>query len=162
MTFMGEIRAWGDLQDAVRQHLVRACSQHVPPKAVNLDEILEALELAPIRDEIVPVCRELSSLRLERGGKKTYNNMIACYFLDMAKVWQALRRVCASPSEVCFVIGDSAPYGVYVPVIEWFGKLSRAAGFDSWTFEKLRDRNIKWKNRKHRVPLCEGRMWVRG
>ena len=162
MAFMGEIRGWGDLQETVRRHLVRACSQHVPPNSVNLDEVLAAPELAPIRDEIVPVCRELSSVRLERGGKKTYNNMIACYFLDMAQTWQALRRVCASPSEVCFVIGDSAPYGVYVPVIEWFGKLALAAGFESWSFEKLRDRNIKWKNRKHRVPLCEGHLWVRG
>src|ERR1051325_5942036 len=162
MTFMGEIRGWGDLQQAVRQHLVRACSQHVPPNAVNLDEILDAPELAPIRNEIVPVCRELSSVRLERGGKKTYNNMIACYFLDLARVWKSLRRLCASPSEVCFVVGDSAPYGVYVPVVEWFGKLALAAGFDSWTFTKLRDRNIKWKNRKHRVPLYEGYLWVRG
>ncbi len=162
MTFMGEIRGWGDLQEVVRQHLVRACSQHVPPNSVNLDQILESPELVPIRDEIVAVCRKLSSVRLEHGGKKTYNNMIACYFLDMAKVWRSLRRVCASPGEVCFVIGDSAPYGVYVPVIEWFGKLALAAGFESWSFEKLRDRNIKWKNRKHRVPLCEGHLWVRG
>jgi hypothetical protein len=162
MAFMGEIREWGELQDAVRKHLVRACSQHVPPNAVNLDEVLESPELTPIRDEIVPVCRQLSSLRLERGGKKTYNNMIACYFLDMAQVWRALRRVCASPCEVCFVIGDSAPYGVYVPVVEWFGKLARTAGFDSWTFEKIRDRNVKWKNRKHRVPLKEGFLWLRG
>jgi hypothetical protein len=162
MAFMGEIRGWGDLQQTVRRHLVRACSQHVPPNSVNLDEVLAAPELAPVRDEIVPVCRQLSSVRLEHGGKKTYNNMIACYFLDMAQAWKALRRVCASPSEVCFVIGDSAPYGVYVPVIEWFGKLARAADFDSWRFEKLRDRNIKWKNRKHRVPLCEGHLWARG
>jgi len=162
MVFMGEIRGWGDLQDTVRKHLVRACSQHVPPKSVNLDEVLASPELAPIRNEIVPVCRELSSIRLERGGKKTYNNMIACYFLDLAQTWQALRRVCASPCDVCFVIGDSAPYGVYVPVVAWFGKLARAAGFESWTFTKLRDRNIKWKNRKHRVPLCEGHLWVHG
>ncbi len=162
MAFMGEIRGWGDLQETVRRHLVRACSQHVPPNSVNLDAVLESPELAAIRDEITPVCHELSSVRLERGGKKTYNNMIACYFLDLAHTWQALRRVCASPSEVCFVIGDSAPYGVYVPVIEWLGKLSVAAGFESWTFEKLRDRNNKWKNRKHRVPLCEGHLWVRG
>jgi hypothetical protein len=162
MAFMGEIRGWGDLQEAVRRHLVRACSQHVPPNSVNLDEVLASPELAPIRDEIVPVCRELSEVRLERGGKKTYNNMVACYFLDMAQTWLAIRRVCASPCEVCFVIGDSAPYGVYVPVIEWFGKLAQAAGFDSWTFEKLRDRNVKWKNRKHRVPLCEGHLWVGG
>jgi len=82
--------------------------------------------------------------------------------LDMARVWKALRRVCATPSKVCFVVGDSAPYGVYVPVIAWLGRLAEAAGFESWTFEKTRDRNHKWKNRKHRVPLCEGRLWVRG
>lgn len=162
MAFMGEIRGWGDLQESVRRHLIRACSQHVPPNSVDLEEVLAMPELAPIRDEIVPLCRELSSVRLERGGKKTYNNMIACYFLDMARTWNSLRRVCDSPSEVCFVIGDSAPYGVYVPVIEWFGKLALNAGFESWTFTKLRDRNIKWKNRKHRVPLCEGHLWVRG
>jgi hypothetical protein len=162
MTFMGEIRGWGDLQDAVRKHLVRACSQHVPPNSVNLDELLASPEIAPIRDEIVPVCRELSEVRLLRGGKKTYNNMVACYFLDMAQTWGALRRVCASPCELCFVIGDSAPYGVYVPVVEWLVKLAEAAGFDSGTFEKVRDRNIKWKNRKHRVPLKEGRLWLKG
>jgi DNA modification methylase len=162
MAFLGEIRGWGDLQEKVRRHLVRACSQHVPPNGVNLEEVLNSPELSPIRSEIVPVCRELSSVRLERGGKKTYNNMVACYFLDMARVWFALRRVCASPCQVCFVIGDSAPYGIYVPVIEWFGKLAEAAGFDTWSFEKIRDRNVKWKNRKHRVPLCEGHLWVRG
>lgn len=162
MAFLGEIRGWGDLQEAVRKHLVRACSQHVPPGAVDLDAVLASPELAPIRNEIVAVCRELSAVRMERGGRKTYNNMIACYFLDMAQVWRALRRVCASPCEVCFVIGDSAPYGVYVPVIEWLGRLAKGAGFESWSFEKLRDRNVKWKNRKHRVPLCEGHLWVRG
>ena len=162
MAFFGEISGWGDLQDKVRRHLVRACSQHVPPKSVDLDEVLGAVELAPIRTPITKVCRELSVVRMERGGKKTYNNMIACYFHDLARTWLALRRVCDSPCEVCFVIGDSAPYGVYVPVVEWLGELALAAGFKSWEFEKLRDRNHKWKNRKHRVPLCEGNLWVRG
>lgn len=162
MSFMGEVDGWGDLQTKVRQYLVRACSQHVPPNAIDLEKILASPELLPIQDEITPVCRQLSKTRLERGGKKTYNNMIACYFLDLAQVWRALRRSCASPSEVCFVIGDSAPYGIYVPVVEWLAKLALAAGFETWTFEKLRDRNVKWKNRKHRVPLCEGRLWVRG
>lgn len=162
MTFLREISGWGDLQEAVRRHLVRACSQHVPPGSVDLDATLAHADLAPIRDEISEVCRQLSEVRLERGGKKTYNNMVACYFLDMARVWKALRRACATPSEVCFVLGDSAPYGVYVPVAEWHGRLAVAAGFTSWSFERLRDRNTKWKNRKHRVPLCEGRLWVQG
>ncbi|HXG09590.1 MAG TPA: hypothetical protein VNK04_07355 [Gemmataceae bacterium] len=162
MCFLREIDGWGDLQGAVRHRLIRSCSQHVPESAVNLDEVLAAPELAPIRSDLTRVCRQLDRVRRTKGGRKTYHLMVACYFLDMAQVWQALRRVCRRPSRACFVLGDSAPYGVYVPVMEWIGALAQAAGFDSFAFEKTRDRNVKWKNRKHRVPLCEGRLWVRG
>ena len=162
MSFMGEIRGWGDLQSAVRSRLVRSCSQHVPEKTMDLEESLADPNLTPIHAEISAVCRELARVRLTKGGKKTYHLMVACYFLDLARVWRALRRACASPCRVCFVVGDSAPYGVYVPAIEWLGKLALDAGFHSFRFEKVRDRNIKWKNRKHRVPLCEGRLWVDG
>lgn len=162
LTFFGEVKGWGDLQARIRRHLLRSCTQHVPDRAVDLASVLAKPELDPIRDELKAVCRELGKVRLTRGGKKTYHNMVGCYFLDLAQVWIALRRVCSSPSKVCFVIGDSAPYGVYVPAIEWLGKLATAAGFKSFVFEKTRDRNIKWKNRKHRVPLCEGRLWVEG
>jgi hypothetical protein len=162
MTFMGEIRGWGGLQEAVRQHLVRSCSQHVPERAVNLEEVLQDPCLAPLGRDIRQVCEELARVRLTRGGKKTYHLMVACYFLDLAKVWHALRRCCASPCKVLFVVGDSAPYGVYVPVIPWLGRLAVAAGFRDFRFEKIRDRNVKWKNRKHRVPLCEGELLATG
>ena len=99
---------------------------------------------------------------MTKGGRKSYHTMIASYFIDLANVWQRLRRLAAHGASVCFVIGDSAPYGVYVPVERWLGELAIAAGFRSFEFEKLRDRNIKWKNRKHRVPLKEGRLWVQG
>jgi len=162
MSFMREINGWGCLQRKVRRHLIRSCSQHVPEKSVNLRAVLASPELEPIRAELTEVCERLSQIRQTKGGKKTYHLMIACYFADLAKVWQALRRVCQSPSKVCFVIGDSAPYGVYIPVVPWFGTLALAAGFSSYTFDKTRDRNIKWKNRKHRVPLQEGQLWVMG
>ncbi|MCC5627982.1 site-specific DNA-methyltransferase [Nostoc sphaeroides CHAB 2801] len=162
MCFMKEISGWGDLQSAVRQYLIRSCSQHVTNKNVNLDEVLASHELYPIKASIIETCHKLSQERHLHGGKKNYHLMIACYFLDMARVWIALRRVCKSPATVCFMIGDSAPYGVYIPVIEWMGLLAQAAGFKSFNFEKVRDRNVKWKNRKHRVPLCEGCLWVYG
>jgi hypothetical protein len=162
MSFFREISGWGDLQHTVRDGLVRSCSQHVPEKAIDLEEVLSCPEIEPICTELSAVCRELGEVRLSRGGKKTYHLMVACYFLDLAKVWKSLRRVCDSPCRACFVVGDSAPYGVYVPVMEWLGRLAVAAGFDSFAFEQTRDRNVKWKNRKHRVPLCEGRLWVEG
>ena len=162
MSFFGELRSWSELQAKVRCHLLRSCSQHVPERTVNLPEVLADPVLDPIRAEISDVCEQLAEVRLTKGGKKTYHLMVACYFLDLARVWIALRRVCDSPSDVCFVVGDSAPYGVYVPVIDWLGRLAVAAGFTSFRFERTRDRNVKWKNRKHRVPLCEGRLWVQG
>jgi hypothetical protein len=162
MCFLREIDGWGDLQQAVRQHLIRTCSQHVPERAVDLEQLLSAPELESIREELAPVCQQLALLRQQKGGKKTYHLMVAAYFLDLAQVWHALRRVCQRPSRVCFVIGDSAPYGIYVPVMQWLGRLAVAAGFSDVAFEKTRDRNVKWKNRKHRVPLCEGRLWVQG
>jgi hypothetical protein len=162
MCFLMEIKGWGDLQSSVRRHLVRSCTQHVPARSADLHAILSDPLLDPIRADMAPVCEQLATIRLTKGGKKTYHLMVACYFLDLARAWHALRRVCDSPSEVCFVIGDSAPYGVYVPVIDWLGRLALAAGFKSFRFDRTRDRNVKWKNRKHRVPLCEGRLWVEG
>jgi len=124
--------------------------------------ILARPELEPIREEIVPICLKLEHERLSHGGKKNYHTMIAAYFSDMAKTWIAIRRAVVPGGRAVFVIGDSAPYGIHVPVERWFGKLAVAAGFRSFSFEKTRDRNIKWKNRKHRVPLHEGRLWVEG
>jgi len=162
MSFMQEISGWGDLQETIRRHLIRSCSQHVPSRSVDLAEVLRSNVLDPIRGELESVCAQLDEVRHTKGGKKTYHLMVACYFRDLALVWQSLRRVCSKGATVCFVIGDSAPYGIYVPVIPWMGALAIAAGFKSFSFDKTRARNIKWKNRKHRVPLQEGRLWVQG
>lgn len=162
MTFWNEVQGWKDLQPKIRKYLVRSCTQHVSAEKIVLSDLLSDPNLDAIRDELGPICKKLGEIRLERGGRKNYHQMVAAYFSDLAKVWKALRRVCKPDSLICFVIGDSAPYGIYVPVDQWLGELAIAAGFDDYSFEKTRDRNIKWRNRKHRVLLKEGRLWVKG
>jgi hypothetical protein len=162
MSFFGEIRGWGDLQEKVRNHLIRSCTQHVASVRSETASFLKERDLEPIADEIGPVCSALEAERGKHGGRKDYHTMVAAYFLDMARVWLGLRRVTAPGAVICFVIGDSAPYGIYVPVDDWLGRLAIAAGFNSYAFERTRDRNTKWLNRKHRVPLKEGRLWIRG
>ena len=162
MTFMGDIGGWGDLQGAVRAYLVRSCTQHVAAAADTTEAMLADPLLDPIRNSLEGVCASLAAERGKHGGKKPYNTLVAAYFLDMAKVWETVRHVTLDDALVCFVVGDSAPYGVHVPVERWLGELAIAAGFRSWHFEKTRERNVKWKNRKHRVPLHEGRLWVLG
>lgn len=162
LSFFGHINGWGDLQQYVRQHLVRSCSQHVGSIARNTDALVDNLAVAPVMAELRIVVNALQIERQNHGGKKNYHTMIAAYFNDMAQVWISLRRVTIPGGRVCFVVGDSAPYGVHVPVDRWLGELAIAAGFRNYRFEKTRDRNVKWKNRKHRVPLHEGRLWVEG
>lgn len=162
MMFWGEISGWGDLHNAVRQYIIRSCSQHSAADRVDLDSLIMHSRLSAIRSEINEVCNELAEVRLGKGGKKAYHTMIAAYFFDMAATFTTLREACRDGAQMCFVVGDSAPYGVYVPVDDWLGRLAIAAGFKSFSFEKLRDRNTKWKNRKHDVPLHEGRLWIEG
>ncbi len=160
MLFWNDIDGWKDLQDKVSVNLVRACTQHVSTLRKTVSGILESNLLSPIHDEIVEKYSLLANERENHGGKKNYHMMIAAYFYDMAQVFMSLNRVTSDNCKMCFVIGDSAPYGIYIPVDEWLGRLAQAAGFDNYSFEKLRDRNTKWKNRKHRIPLKEGRLWI--
>lgn len=160
MTFLDEIKRWGDLKP-LRNKLIHSCSQQM--SRYDASEILESSpELSPFRQQISETYNKLDETRMTKGGRKPYHNMVVAYFHDMGTAWNKLRKMTTETATVCFVIGDSAPYGVHVPVEHWLGEQAIAAGFSEYWFEKVRDRNVKWKNRKHRVPLHEGRLWVRG
>ena len=160
LTFLGEISEWGDLSSRIRPFLIRSCSQHVG--SGSFEALLDSPTLAVIHDELQVAYSKLSAERDRHGGRKTYHSMVVAYFHDLAGVWRELRRACRSGSRVCFVVGDSAPYGIHLPVEQWLGELAVSLGFRDWKFEKLRDRNTKWLNRKHRIPLKEGLLWVDG
>lgn len=162
MSFWGEITGWGDLHESVRKHLIVSSSQHSSREGFSIDYLLELPELKPIRKELDPVLRKLSVERMNHGGMKHYHTMVGGYFRDIAKVMSELKKISNPGVRMCWVVGDSAPYGIYCPVDKWTGELAIASGFNKFKFEKLRDRNIKWKNRKHTVPLKEGLLWIEG
>lgn len=159
MSFWGDLEGYDGLKN-VSTHLVRACTQHVAKLRNEAHELMQSQLLAPISDEIQEKFDLLAIEREKHGGRKNYHLMIVAYFYDLACVFQMLNKKTKDNCKMCFVIGDSAPYGVYIPVDEWLGRLAISAGFKEYSFEKLRDRNVKWKNRKHRVPLKEGRLWI--
>lgn len=159
MSFWGDLNGWNGLHD-VSSHLIRACTQHVSKLKDEVHDLMTSPILAPIYDELKEKFDLLAAERENHGGKKNYHFMIVAYFYDLACVFRTLNAKTNDNCKMCFVIGDSAPYGVYIPVDEWLGRLAVSAGFREYLFEKLRDRNVKWKNRKHRVPLKEGRLWI--
>lgn len=156
---LGDIEGWKDLRP-LRDSLLRSATQNVG--RWDADEALSSPLLSSIIDEFRPVYEELGEVRKTRGGNKAYHTMLAGYFFDNAQVFQALRAKTSPGAKVCYVVGDSAPYGVHAPVERWLGELAKSAGFSSWSFTKVRDRNNKWKNRKHTHPLHEGYLWIEG
>ena len=160
MTFMREVEGWKGLAPMVRKDMIISCAQQVTKENFNVESALKSLSKMEFYDEISNTYENLQKVRTTHGGKKNYHLMVLGYFSDMIRVWKNLRRVTKDNSLVKFVIGDSAPYGVYLPVEEWLGKMAIESGFSTYDFVKLRDRNVKWKNRKHRVPLKEGILTV--
>ncbi|WP_431033827.1 DNA methyltransferase [Streptomyces sp. P6-2-1] len=156
---LGEIEGWKDLRP-LREVLLRSATQNMG--RWKAEEALDSPLLSPIIDELRPVYDELAEVRKGRAGNKAYNVMLAGYFYDNAQVFRALRQKTKPGAKVCYVVGDSAPYGVHAPVEKWLGKLAVDSGFASWSFSKVRDRNTKWKNRKHSHPLHEGYLWIEG
>ena len=156
---LGEIEGWSDLRP-LRETLLRSATQNLG--RWKSEEVLDSDLLRPIVDEFLPVYRELGEVRKTKGGNKAYHAMLAGYFYDNAQVFRALRAKSQAGVKVCYVVGDSAPYGVHAPVERWLGELAVAAGFRTWSFTKVRDRNVKWKNRKHQHPLHEGYLWIEG
>ena len=159
MLFWGDIDGWNGLKN-VSSHLVRACTQHVSNLKTDVEPMINSPLIEPIRDELVEKYKLLEEERANHGGRKNYHYMILAYFYDLSRVFKMLNQKTTDNCKMCLVIGDSAPYGIYIPVDEWLGRLAVNAGFRGYSFEKIRDRNVKWKNRKHRVPLKEGRLWI--
>lgn len=162
MSFYHEITGWGDLQDKVRKDLVHSSTQSITKLRSKTYELIDDPLLKSIHEDLYNKCKTLENEKNNHGGKKNYYTMIAAYFYDIAQILKELRRVCKPGSRMCWVIGDSAPYGIYIPVDEWIGKIAVNVGFKSYSFIKERDRNVKWKNRKHTVPLKEGYLWIEG
>lgn len=152
--------SWGEISRNVRTKLIVSATTQVRRSGFDPDEILKEIE-PEIRKMILQPVMNLSEVRKDRGGKKNYDVMVAEYFADMMKVLEELTRVLINGSLFIMIVGDSAPYGVYIPTDEILANLALVAGFSERQVVKLRERNTRWDNRKHRVPLRESAVFLR-
>jgi DNA modification methylase len=158
--FFGWAKSWGEITAQVRDKLIISATTQTrrgdfPDGLLTLDlQDLEPTLYRELRDKLTL----LSQKRLEKGGKKTYDLMVAGYFNDMHQVIKQVYRVLKPGAVFAMVLGDSAPYGVHIPTEEYLGRLGLAYGFKSYQVQNLRKRGEKWKNnpQRHKVMLKEG------
>ncbi len=160
MYFFGLAQSWGDITRQVRDKLIIAATTQIKREKFDdapLAPLLKEVEPA-LHQELLEKIRSLSIQRLTKGGKKSYDLMVAGYFNDMLSVLIQVHRVLKPGSSFVLMLGDSAPYGVHIPTEEYLGRLAVAVGFDDFYVHNLRKRGEKWKNnpQRHNVLLKEG------
>lgn len=158
--FWGEAKTWGDITEKVRTRLIMSATTQINRKDFDEASLLNedfCATVPHIAEELAPKVTELSKLRTTKGGKKSYDIMVAGYFNDMLKVIRETFRVIKPNSPFVLILGDSAPYGIYIPTDVYLGEIGKAVGFSKYDIEELRARGGKWKDnpQRHSVALKE-------
>jgi DNA modification methylase len=157
--FWGQAKSWGEISEKIRTQLMTSATTQIN----RSDERYE------IRQEFSKECpqvarfvhksvEQLSLIRKTKGGKKSYDLMVAGYFNDIYQVVKDVYRVLKPHTYALFVLGDSAPYGIHIPTDKLIGDIGVSIGFKSYEIEVLRTRGDKWKAnpQRHTIPLREG------
>jgi len=158
--FWGDAQTWGDITEQVRTRLIMSATTQIRRRDYEIDHFLSdelVMHVPEVAVELTPKITELSMLRLIKGGKKSYDIMVAGYFNDMLKVLRETYRVLKPDSSFLLVLGDSAPYGVYIPIDIYLGEIGKSIGFADYHVEDIRSRGGKWKDnpQRHNVALKE-------
>jgi len=158
--FFGIAKTWRDITEAIRDRLMMSATTQI--RRSDFDDMVlvskEVNEASPhVYKELIRKIESLKYIRPKKGGKKSYDIMVAGYFNDMVKVLKEVSRVLKKDHDFILVLGDSAPYGVYIPTDEYLGKLALGLGYSRFRITPLRVRGEKWAHnpQRHKVPLKE-------
>jgi DNA modification methylase len=158
--FLGWASSWREITEKIRNKLIVSCSHQA--KEMRLKEgLMPDNEInSEVRENLIRASEQLRAIKREKSGKKDYDIMIIAYFNDMLKTMREVYRVLRQGAYYGMVVGDSAPYGVYIPTDEYLAKIGRDVGFRDAKIFILRRRGSKWKylvdkKIRHNVQLRE-------
>ena len=167
--FWGFTKNWHEITEKVRKKSLTCATTHykgleykslLPKEILGKEFISDAPRTANIIAEKIKLITKAKS---KKNREKSFDILTALYFKDMHNVLSEMHRVLKNDS-LCFIaIGDSAPYGVYVPTDEILGKLAVEIGFSKYSIDMLRTRGRKWLNltHRHKVTLRESLLVLR-
>lgn len=155
--FLGEIRSWKAMTDKVRREMITATTQQSSREEQRKSE-LAIQEMGTVGEEILALKSLLASERTRRGrGAKQYDQVVAPYFHAMSLILENLYPALSTGSKVAWLIGDSAPYGIYVDTPTITASLAGRAGFSAISDTAVRHRGQRWAGSpgRHTHPLTE-------
>lgn len=166
-TYFYEItKDWKDITNKIRKNLITASTTHFTDKQFDILQWKQNeffLNNKSLAEELILKSNEMKEICINRPGKKRFDIMLLLYFQDMYFVLKEIKRVLKNGNKAYLILGDSAPYGVFIPTTELLGKIGLNIGFKEYEIIKIRTRGTKWKTLKnrHKIDLTENLLILR-
>lgn len=154
--FLGEARTWHELCQRVRSRMLIATTQQ--SRVAQGQRDLRRLARWPsVQGWAQQLTEQLESERQSRPRGKEYDRLLPSYLVGVGAVLINLRAHVRRGAKCAWVVGDSAPYGVYVDTPRIIEALAQDVGFESLGSEHLRDRGQRWSSNgtRHAIALEE-------
>lgn len=157
--FFEYTKDWRDITEKIRHELVTGSTTHYKDCDFNLTEFKKsnfAVNNQQTMNILLEKYEQIKSNSINRKGKKSFHILMMYYFKDMYHVLKEMRRVLKPGSKAYLILGDSAPYGVYVPTTQILGEIAQSVGFGDFRIYKIRKRGTKWNVKtRHNIDLAE-------
>ena len=154
--FWGSAGSWKEMCNTVRTGMVVATTQQTTKPIAHVAH--DRLSMYPTFErDLKPLISQLEAERRNRGRGKEYDRVIAPYFLGLAGVLSNLFESLRPGARIAWIIGDSAPYGVYINTPSLVVSLAADLGFEPVEDLEVRARGQRWKSSgmRHSVSLTE-------
>lgn len=147
---------WNDITNKVRKKLVTGATTHYSESEFSLQQFKKTSFYnynINLMADLLNISENIKAIAKDRSGKKSFHILMLYYFRDMFEVLLEIKRVLHSGAKAYLILGDSAPYGVYINTTEILGKIGLNCGFESFDIHQIRSRGGKWKSLTHRHSI---------
>jgi hypothetical protein len=154
--FWGDVTSWAEMCSDVRSGMIVATTQQTRVQAGR--EAVKALSrLGAAGAEITALTLRLEAERKARKRGKEYDRVVPSYFLGISQVLENLAGALKPGAPAVWLIGDSAPYGVYIDTPAIIGRLAARHGLVVQEDMMLRHRGDRWAGNatRHKEKLSE-------
>lgn len=150
---------WHDITEKIRHQLVTGATTHYRDTDFHIEDFCKtdfSYANSRLMISLMEKFQQIQTYASVRKGKKSFHILMMHYFEDMFNVLIEMKRVLKTGSKAYLILGDSAPYGVYIPTTQYLGEIAQSIGFSDYQIYKIRDRGHKWKIKtRHNVGLSE-------
>ncbi|MFD7715431.1 DNA methyltransferase [Streptomyces sp. NPDC059814] len=154
--FWGDVSSWAEMCASVRAEMLTATTQQSSVGAA-LSARSKLSNYGTVFKSIEEIVEKLTAERAARRRGKEYDRVIPDYFLAIAQVLEQLAMTMKPGAPAIWLVGDSAPYGVYIDTPRIISDLAQELGFSSEKDVVLRRRGQRWASNttRHDVELSE-------